>query len=378
MLERELMRKKVDICGVLETHWEGQGHWESNYYKIFMSGANKTGQKGVAILVQKNLAKCVYEYLPINDRPIKITLDGQPTKIHVLQVYMPTRDGTDEDVEEMYQLLNSNIANIPKKELVIILGNWNVKVGKTTTEDLVKGTVGGFGIDAINITNPKETPRKEKHWMTNETLNLVEERKIIRNNASNPTEIENKIANVNRRIKSSSRRDKNNHFKEICKQLQEHAKRQESREPFAKVQHLTKEFKLHTKIIKDNLRTIITNIEDHEDVNSEEINDEKEPPILKSEIETAIEKLQTGKSQGDDGITAKALKEMGDIGIEVIFKLCSEIWNTGQWPDDWCKLTFIPIYKKGSLTDCNKYRTIALISQALSTILNLRQIIEKS
>ncbi|XP_072401085.1 uncharacterized protein [Diabrotica undecimpunctata] len=62
---------------------------------------------------------------------------------------------------------------------------------------------------------------------------------------------------------------------------------------------------------------------------------------------------------------------MGDIRIKVMFKLCNEIWNTGQWPDDWCKLTFIPIYKKGSPTDCNNYRTIDLISHASKVLLNI-------
>lgn len=525
ILERELIREKVDICGVSETHWAGQGHWESNHYKIFMSGANKTGQKGVAILVQKNLTKYILEYHSINDRLIKMTLDAQPTKIHILQTYMPTCDGADEEIEEMYQLIHENISNIPKKEPIIIMGDWNAKIGETRAEEYLKGTVGKYGmgernergerllqfaidselsimntmfkhhprrlstwtspggryknqidyilvskrwkssvinvktkpaadcgsdhkmlqaeyriklrnkvntdrgmkfipkepgkfrealthsntpqatgdpnetwestknwiIDAINTTNPKERSVRQKHWMTDETLNLVEERRKLRTNAPNPTDTEQEIVNVNRRIKSLSRRDKNNHIKEICKQLEQHADRQESRELFDKVKYLTKEFKPQTQIIKDNLGKAVTNPEgiaaiwkqycevlfhdDDEEADTEATSEDKEPYILKSEVETAIRKLKTRKSQGEDGITAEALKEMGEMGIDIMFRICNEVWNTGKWPDDWCKLTFIPIYKKGSPTDCNNYRTLALISHAskvLLTIINER------
>lgn len=138
------------ICGISETHWEGHGHWESNHYKIFMSGANKTGQRGVAILVKNNLAKYVHEYRSINDRLIKMTLDAQPTKIHILQIYMPTCDGTDEEVQEMYQLINENISKIPKKEIMIIMGDWNAKIGETKAEKYFKGTVGKYGIGERN------------------------------------------------------------------------------------------------------------------------------------------------------------------------------------------------------------------------------------
>lgn len=82
IMERERIREKVDICGVSETHWKGQRHWKSNYYKIFMSGANKTGPK--RLLVKKNLTKFLYEYHSINDRLIIMTLDAQATKTHIL------------------------------------------------------------------------------------------------------------------------------------------------------------------------------------------------------------------------------------------------------------------------------------------------------
>lgn len=87
-----------------------------------------------------------------------------------------------------------------------------------------------------------------------------------------------------------------------------------------------------------------------EETDAEKMNEEK-THILKFDIEVAIKTLKTRKSQDENGITAEALKEMGEMGIEIMFKIYNEIWNIGKWSYDWCKLIFISIYKKRSQTD---------------------------
>lgn len=79
-----------------------------------------------------------------------MTLDVQPTKIHILQIYMPTCGGTDVEVEEMYQLIKENISGTPKKDIMIIMGDWNAKNGETKAEEYLKGTVGKYGIGERN------------------------------------------------------------------------------------------------------------------------------------------------------------------------------------------------------------------------------------
>lgn len=79
--------------------------------------------------------------------------------------------------------------------------------------------------------------------------------------------------------------------------------------------------------------------------------------------------------QDEDGITAEELKE---ITTEILFKICKEIWHTGKCPYDWCKFTFILIYKKRSLTDWNNYRRIALISHGSKVLLTVINEILKS
>ena len=56
-----------------------------------------------------------------------------------------------------------------------------------------------------------------------------------------------------------------------------------------------------------------------------------------------------------------------------LHSICQQIWKTQQWPQDWKKLVFIPIPKKGNDKDCSNYRTIALISHASKVMLKILQ-----
>lgn len=52
-------------------------------------------------------------------------------------------------------------------------------------------------------------------------------------------------------------------------------------------------------------------------------------------------------------------------------EICNKIWHTGQWPEDWVHSSILPLHKKGSVRDCNNYRTIALISHASKILLHI-------
>ena len=49
------------------------------------------------------------------------------------------------------------------------------------------------------------------------------------------------------------------------------------------------------------------------------------------------------------------------------------IANTQQWPQDWKRLVFIPIPKKGKAKECSNYPTIVLISHASKVMLKILQ-----
>ena len=98
---------------------------------------------------------------------------------------------------------------------------------------------------------------------------------------------------------------------------------------------------------------------------------DKEPPTLKSEISTAIKKLNNRKAPGADGIPAELYKYGGPVMLGVIHQLCLEVCETGEWPVDWTKSVFIPLPKKGDLSVCSNYRTISLVSHASKILLSV-------
>ena len=67
---------------------------------------------------------------PISSRLIAIRLKATPFNMTVIQVYAPTSDYDDSEVEYLYGQLQEVIEETPKKDNLIVLGDWNAKVGK--------------------------------------------------------------------------------------------------------------------------------------------------------------------------------------------------------------------------------------------------------
>lgn len=98
---------------------------------------------------------------------------------------------------------------------------------------------------------------------------------------------------------------------------------------------------------------------------------EPEPPILYAEVVKAIEYLKKHKAPGPDTIPAEIFKVSSEEATKTIFDICNTVWKTGEWPEDWCKSTYVTLYKKGSPENCENYRTISLISHASKILLKI-------
>lgn len=75
--------------------------------------------------------------------------------------------------------------------------------------------------------------RQKKHWISDNTLQLVDQRKQLK--LAPNEENQDKIKQLNKEIKAASRRDKNDHIVGVCRELEEHSNKHESRELFNKV-----------------------------------------------------------------------------------------------------------------------------------------------
>ena len=98
-----------------------------------------------------------------------------------------------------------------------------------------------------------------------------------------------------------------------------------------------------------------------------------EPDILESKVKWALGSITTNKASGGDGISVELFQILKDDAVKVLHSICQQIWKTHQWPQNWKKLVFIPIPKKGNAKECSNYRTIALISHAGKVTLKILQ-----
>ena len=71
---------------------------------------------------------------------------GKPFNITVIQVYAPTSNIEEAEVELFYEDLQDLLELTPKKEVLFIIGDWNAKVGSQETP----GVTGKFGLGIWN------------------------------------------------------------------------------------------------------------------------------------------------------------------------------------------------------------------------------------
>ena len=60
---------------------------------------------------------------------ISVRLQGKPFNITVVQVYAPTSNVEEAEVEQFYEDLQDLLELTPEKDVLLILGDWNAKVG---------------------------------------------------------------------------------------------------------------------------------------------------------------------------------------------------------------------------------------------------------
>ena len=94
-------------------------------------------------------------------------------------------------------------------------------------------------------------------------------------------------------------------------------------------------------------------------------------PILRREVEAAVQSLKKGKSAGVDNIPAELVQAAGKDIVTALTTICNKIWKTGKWPTPWTKSLVITLPKKGNLQQCQNYRTISLISHPSKVMLKI-------
>ncbi|CAF1268889.1 unnamed protein product [Rotaria magnacalcarata] len=169
--------------------------------------------------------------------------------------------------------------DVPKKDVILIIGDWNAKVGETA----VPGIVGKFDLGKCN----EEGEEYNKEGMTRDLFKKI---KYFRGQFT---------------PRNDTLTDKNG-------------------------KHLT-----NGDEIKNKWKQYIEELHKKEinGTGNLELDDyELEPDILESEVKFAIETLANGKAPGYDGIPIECFKTLKEDAVKILTKLCQQIWKTQKWP----------------------------------------------
>ena len=82
---------------------------------------------------------------------ISVCCQGKPFNITIIQVYAPTRNAEEAELERFYEDLQDLLELTPRKDVLFIIGDWNAKVGSQETP----GETGKFGLGMRNEAGQK-------------------------------------------------------------------------------------------------------------------------------------------------------------------------------------------------------------------------------
>ena len=146
VVKQEMARVNIDILGNSELKWTGMGEFNSDDHYICYCRQESLRRNGVAIMANKRVQNAVLGCSLKNNRMISVHFQGKPFNITVIQVYDPTSNAEEAEVEQFYEDLQDLLELTHTKDVLFIIGDWNAKVGSQETPDVI----GKFGLRIQN------------------------------------------------------------------------------------------------------------------------------------------------------------------------------------------------------------------------------------
>ena len=140
--------------------------FNSDDHYIYYRRQEYLRRNGIALIVNRRVQNAVLGYSLKNDRMISVPFQGKPFNITVTQVYAPTSNAEEVEVEWFYEDLQDLLELTPKKEeeeedVLFIIGDWNAKVGSQE----IPGVIGKFGLGVENEAGKVLTEFcQEENW----------------------------------------------------------------------------------------------------------------------------------------------------------------------------------------------------------------------
>ncbi|VDP42490.1 unnamed protein product [Schistosoma margrebowiei] len=140
----EMRRYNLEVLGISETHWTQVGQRLASGELLLYSGheeENTPHTQGVALMLSKRAQNALIRWGSHGPRIIKASFKTTKKRItmDVIQCYAPTNDYNKDNKDQFYDRLQSVIEKCPTKDLTILMGDFNTKVGTDNTgyEDIM-------------------------------------------------------------------------------------------------------------------------------------------------------------------------------------------------------------------------------------------------
>ena len=135
VVKQEMARVNVDILGISELKWTGMGEFNLDDHYIYYCGQESLRRNELAIMVNKRVRNAVRGCNLKNDKMISIHFQGKPFNITVIQVYAPTTNAEEVEVEWFYEDLQDILELTSKKDVLFIIGDRKAKVERDTSRN---------------------------------------------------------------------------------------------------------------------------------------------------------------------------------------------------------------------------------------------------
>jgi hypothetical protein len=156
IIANEMKAYGISILGIAEARWNEAGQTRlTSGETIIYSGhmeENAAHSDGVAIMISKEAQRTLIGWEPVSARVItaKFKTSHKRIALNIIQCYTPTNDADVELKEEVYQMLEKTTRKSSEKDITILLGDMNAKVGNENTG--YEQVMGKHGLGTMNVT----------------------------------------------------------------------------------------------------------------------------------------------------------------------------------------------------------------------------------
>ncbi|XP_063588658.1 uncharacterized protein LOC134765797 [Penaeus indicus] len=214
------------------------------------------------------------EFTPVSERIAAIRIAGKPFNLSIIHAYAPTSECSDDMIEDFYEDLEKLLKTIPRKDILVVQGDWNAKIG-TDAYETWKRTTGKFGFGETNERVVKKLCDTQIVEIKRKPANVIEDSK----------------GKLITKVDETTKR-----WKEYCEELYNY------------------EIEKDLQVLGESVQV-----------------DDMREEILLSEVEIAIKELKKGKAPGVDNILAELLQFDGEVTAKVLQKLCNTIAEDKKW-----------------------------------------------